>query len=153
PIGKRTSAQMAAVKQPVRPPTLIPEAPAPDPMWAEPIYPSIKPRSAKTIFFAFMGALVLGAGGVVGFMVSRSEKPAAAIEPQEPPKQMIETAVPTEPAANDEAKPGVKEEAKAAVKEEAKAAVKEEAKPVDEPARSTVDGISGAKAPVAGTKS
>jgi hypothetical protein len=46
------------------------------------MYPSLRPRSGRTILLAFTGALVLGAGGLVGFMMSKSDPAAAAVEPE-----------------------------------------------------------------------
>jgi serine/threonine protein kinase len=60
-----------------------------------PMYPALRPRSSRTILLAFIGALVLGAGGVLGYMVSNNDKPVAA-ESQAPTKQMDSVA--TEPA-------------------------------------------------------
>jgi serine/threonine protein kinase len=118
PLGKRTSAPMPAMQplqavtpKPLPAQTYIPESqPFERPSAVEvPIYPSIRPRTGKTIFLAFAGTMVLAAGGVVGFMVSRGDK-AATVEKQEPAKQMLETADtpapgPAKPAATETAKP------------------------------------------------
>jgi hypothetical protein len=100
---------------------------------AEPsMYPALRPRSSRTILLAFVGALVLGAGGVLGFMLNKSEKPAtAAVEQQQPPTQM--DTVPGKPAepATVEAKSDSKHEA--AAKAEAKSDSKHEAATKAEP--------------------
>jgi serine/threonine protein kinase len=66
-----------------------------------------RPKSSRTIMLAFIGALVLGAGGVAGFMLSKSDKPAAAVEAQEAPKQMdtLERPPARPPAAEPVAEP------------------------------------------------
>ncbi|HEY5944253.1 MAG TPA: serine/threonine-protein kinase [Kofleriaceae bacterium] len=68
-----------------------------------PMYPALRPKSSRTILFAFVAALVLGVGGLVGFMMNKRDKPvAAAVDREDSPKPMIETPVkadPVEPAA------------------------------------------------------
>ncbi len=111
PIGHRTSKPMPAMQP------LVPVSPAPLPAHEDAydsapferqsasfdnvsapslsVHPPVKPRSSRTIALAFVGALVLGAGGVVGFMLNKSDKPVgASVEAADPPKPMIETATP-----------------------------------------------------------
>ncbi len=42
------------------------------------VQPALRPRSSRTILLAFAGALVLGVGGVIGFVVSKSDPPPAS---------------------------------------------------------------------------
>jgi serine/threonine protein kinase len=120
PIGRRTSKPMPAmqpletVSPPARSYAQHAEAFARESeeyaRQAEvPIYPALKPRSSKTILLAFVGALVLGAGGVLGFMLNKNQQPAAAVEPQEPPKQM-DTVVAPPPSSSEPAKEPAKVE-------------------------------------------
>jgi len=61
-------------------PAPLPVRPTRVPAPAEPfeqVYPSLKPKSSRTVMFALIGMLVLGAGGVLGYVVSQSAKATA----------------------------------------------------------------------------
>jgi serine/threonine protein kinase len=74
---------------------------------------SLQTRSGRTIALAFAGALVVGAGGVFGFLISRDDdERAAAVAPQElaePEQPANAKAMPVQPAeATPDATPGRK---------------------------------------------
>ncbi len=47
------------------------------------VYPSLRPRSSRVVVIAFVGAIVLGAGGFIAYLASNSDAPVAAtVEPE-----------------------------------------------------------------------
>jgi serine/threonine protein kinase len=135
PMGQvAPSAQMRAVT----PPMLESE-----PFSRIEMYPALRPKSSRTIMLAFMGALVLGAGGVIGYMFSRTDQaaasvPPAAAQPAEVKKLEAEPATSPPPAKPEVAQPAPPKP-EPTVPVEVKRAPVEKPKPVVEKAKPVVE--------------
>lgn len=126
-----------------------------------PVYPDLRPRSSRAIVFAFLGALVIGAGvGAYALMSKSSDAPAASlgsatemqttstpiVAPQPPPPvetkpEPVKAPVvekkpePTKPVRVEETKPAPVEETKP---EPPKPVVVDKPKPVPQPVQPVV---------------
>ena len=135
PMGQAApSAQMRAVT----PPMLESE-----PFSRIEMYPALRPKSSRTIMLAFMGALVLGAGGVIGYMFSRTDQaaasvPPAAAQPAEVKKLEAEPATSPPPAKPEVAQPAPPKP-EPTVPVEVKRAPVEKPKPIAEKAKPVVE--------------